>query len=190
MWCPAFSVITTGWPPAANVDPTRSVELGELLVTRSSEGLELRSRDGRFQVPLRDALDYYLQLSMPQSLQIVQERHSPRIEVDDVVLAREQWQIAPPPHAEGFAGFVSARRWARGHGIPDRFFVSTPNEAKPLFIDLDAPHLVEIFLRLTRGQSTIRVSEMLPDQQDLWLRAGEDVYTCELRMCAVDPTPS
>jgi hypothetical protein len=77
-------------------------------------------------------------------------------------------------------------------------FVKVPVEQKPFFVDFDSPIFVEILSKMVRrtidnspSDALVSMSEMLPGLDQCWLPdADGNVYTCELRMVAVDAAPS
>jgi hypothetical protein len=113
--------------------------------------------------------------------------------VDGVVLVRERWVLAASDVAFAHASdptqrFVQARAWARSLGLPRRLFLKVPEETKPMFLDLASPTFVELAAKVVRKASSVAISEMLPDLDDLWLIDAERKhYTSEFRMVAVDP---
>jgi hypothetical protein len=121
------------------------------------------------------------------------EGHSPRVSIDRLVLAREQWRFAPDELE--FARIESAlerlrhaRRWQEKHRIPRFVFVKIPEETKPCYVDFEAPVFVEALARLARQASTVTVTEMLPDPSQCWLPDAQGRrYACELRFAVVDP---
>lgn len=117
---------------------------------------------------------------------------APRRTLDGVVLQRARWRfdrdalafLQGPEREAGLAQLVQA------HGLPRRVFVRSPDEVKPVYVDLDAPVLVEALARLARPAAWLSFSEMLPGPDELWLRDAEGQrYVCELRCIAVDPVP-
>src|SRR5205085_1931106 len=87
-----------------------------------------------------------------------------------------------------------ARRWMRTHNMPRWVFVRTTTEKKPFYVDFDSPTTLDAFARAVRrtaespyADAHIKVTEMLPDPQQIWLldREGQH-YTSELRIVAVD----
>lgn len=173
------------WRPRDQVLP-----ISELDVVRDQHGIFLETRGERRRWDIVSAFDLLLtDFSVP----IFPSRpHTPRITLDDFVIAREAWQFHSTELeirdvAAGPEGFLAARRWRRSLGLPRRVFCSSSAEVKPVLVDFDSPALVENFQAMTRKDARIRVSEMLPDIEDLWLVDGEgDRYTCELRIVAVD----
>ena len=115
--------------------------------------------------------------------------------IDDVVIARATWRVAPaelawPALEEPAARFSAARRWARALGMPRWVFVKTPEEVKPVYVDFDSTIYVEMLAKQLRGASSASLSEMLPAAEDAWVvDAAGARYTAELRIAAVDPEP-
>jgi hypothetical protein len=128
-------------------------------------------------------------------------RHTPRLVLGDVVVARAGWRFSA---AEVPAELTRSRDvahdrlrgWAVAIGMPRHVFVRTPLERKPFYLDWQAPLLVENLARLARrmvgstDDGWVEVVEMLPTPDQLWLidPAGRR-YTSELRLVAIDPTP-
>ncbi|WHT22384.1 lantibiotic dehydratase [Crossiella sp. CA-258035] len=126
--------------------------------------------------------------------------HTPRITIDDLVVARETWRF---PAAEITAAeekseprrFVRLRQWRETHSLPRFVFLTCPTEPRPFYVDFDSPVYLNILAKAIRrlarkdpaGQLT--VTEMLPAPDQAWLpdHNGES-YTAELRFVAVaDP---
>lgn len=130
-------------------------------------------------------------------------RHTPRLEFDRLVACREAWHFRSDElifalQKDESARFIDARRWAREQQLPRFVFVKVPVEQKPFFVDFDSPIFVEILAKMVRrtvdkspSDSLISITEMLPGLNHCWLPDAEgNVYTCELRMVAVDAMPS
>jgi hypothetical protein len=125
--------------------------------------------------------------------------HSPRVVVDRLVIAREQWRF--PLTAMPFATersearrFVRARWWRRANGLPRHVFVTSPVESRPFYVDFDSPVLVGLLAKSARrldraGGGELRVVEMLPTPDQTWLTDDQGArYTAEIRLVAVDQT--
>jgi hypothetical protein len=88
--------------------------------------------------------------------------------------------------------FLGARGWRLRHGLPERAFYTVPVEDKPTFLDFGSLAYVNILAKSIRrsvaeGNGSITLTEMLPDQSQLWLQdADGGRYTSELRMLMVD----
>jgi len=112
-----------------------------------------------------------------------------------VVLNRETWQPdvqelvthAPPGSPlrpdDDPDGVLRLTLYRRARALPRFTFVSVPGEAKPVFVDFESPALVRQLWRLLRRRSgTVRISEMLPGPDELWLDNGAGRVCSELRM--------
>jgi hypothetical protein len=165
---------------------SRVLEIGSLLVVQEEGRLVVRARGQTASVPFVALLDHFLTVSSLNFSLLGGAPHIPRITVDGVVLSREKWRVEPPREEPGVEPLLSVRRWARGHGLPRRFFVKLPDEVKPFLVDLDNPFLVELFLKLAHAAEQVSASEMLPGPDELWLADDQGGrYTSELRMTAV-----
>src|SRR5579859_4405724 len=123
--------------------------------------------------------------------------HRPRVTIDKLVLAREQWTFQVEDSAWAFAKdeaerYYQARRWRREHGLPERGFYRVPVELKPTAADFRSIVLVNLLAKHIRqtqaaGHGEYTVTEMLPDLDQLWLtdRHGQH-YSSELRFVAYD----
>jgi hypothetical protein len=123
--------------------------------------------------------------------------HTPRVVIDDVVIWRETWQFAPDALVTG-TGRAAADHLVgalRGAGVPDQVFVRVPSDRKPFYCDLRSPILVQNLVRMLgradAAAGSVRIQEVLPAFDRLWLRGpGGDRHTSEFRMVAVDRRPS
>jgi hypothetical protein len=106
--------------------------------------------------------------------------HQPRVLIDRLVIAREQWSMTPPemPFAQ----------------LSDAFARSSLGE-KPLYVDLHSPPLVDLLAKRVRdlrdeSEPWLTISEMLPGPDGCWLhdRDGRRL-TSEIRLTAVDTRP-
>jgi hypothetical protein len=121
----------------------------------------------------------------------------PRRVLGDLVIQRARWRFTPEQLQwldEAGGRLERAAAFCAQHGLPRRVFVRTPDEVKPLYVDWQAPLLLEMLARLARGAARgpaggwLSFSEMLPAPGELWLRdAAGAPYVCELRCIAVDP---
>lgn len=184
--------VGTGWSstrPAA-----QQLRAGDLVVVEAKGRLEVRSRDGRHRFDALDVFERRIKLKAANHFSLLASRpHRPRVMFDGVVVARESWRFteaqldfakAPTPSER----FLAARQWARAAGLPRYVFARSPNEVKPVFVDLHSPVLVEVLARQVRGAPSLAVEEMLPTPEQCWLEdAAGQRYAAELRMLAVDP---
>jgi len=186
---------------SAGVPLERALPLG-LLVLEEREGeLVVRTRDGSQQFDLLEVFDGMLAPQVCDTFKILASApYMPRITIDRLVICRETWRFAPEDlswalHNDSLEGYVGIRRWARRHKIPRFFFVRTPCERKPFYVDLDSAIYVDLFAKAVRQAigaigakgELITLTEMFPDPEHAWLPdANGNRYTCEMRMVAVD----
>lgn len=171
----------------------QTLALAELRVRERAGRLEVVTQDGRRTWDILEALDVLLTEANVAPFPALP--HTPRLQVDRLVLARETWRFAS--EALSFATletaeerFVGARRWAQEHGMPRWLFIKVSTERKPCFVDLDSLILVELFCKQVRAAEQVTVVEMLPTVEQCWLPDAEGrLYTSELRMVAVDGAP-
>jgi hypothetical protein len=178
--------------------------MAALVVEESGGGLVVATRDGSHRW---DAVDFFGDLLSGYLATefglLGPSRHWPRVTVDRLVLWRESWTFAAAemePFARHDAAdaaerFLVAQRWARHHALPRTVFVKVPVEEKPFYVDFDSPVYVDLLARAVRrtidatgDDRSIRLSEMLPGPEQVWLPDAEGRrYTSELRIVVVDP---
>ena len=179
---------TRSWRPRDQV-----VAAGELIVEERAGSLAVRTRDGRHSFDPVVFFEQFLNTSKSQFSLLPRAPHSPRINIDHLVVARETWRFEPTALAfaaleEPYQRFEAARRWAQAAGLPRFLFAKIPEEVKPFYLDLDSPLIVENFLKLARQATALTVTEMLPTLEQAWLRDSEGRrYTSELRLAIVEP---
>jgi hypothetical protein len=181
-------------------DPERALHLADLVVEPGDDGLEVCHAQRGIRLPLLDVLGSSLSAQSRRLFSLTPATaHSPRITIEDVVVAREQWTF--DARDLEFASMRSAaerggglREWAVQHALPRFFFVRPPMhvEVKPLFCDLASPLYVEAFCKTVRatreGDGSLSITEMLPSFCDLWLADPDGHrYTSELRFVIRDP---
>ncbi|HEX6967972.1 MAG TPA: amino acid adenylation domain-containing protein [Micromonosporaceae bacterium] len=185
---------------SCGLDPRTAVAIGDCVVEPRRGGLWVRSRDHRFEVPLAEVLGEPLMLQVVQRFDIRPPAdHQPRITVDRVVIARESWRFAAADltfvHTTDEAErFLQVRRWQLDAGLPRYVFVKTPAEKKPFFLDFTSLAAIDGFARSVRrvlaegdAGATVRLTEMLPTPDQLWLTdAAGERHTAEFRLVAVD----
>lgn len=180
---------------------TERVRIADVVLEEMDGIPVVRTRDGRLQFDLLDALSHFLMQTVIESFRILPRTgYKPRISIDRMVICRESW--AYPVSGLDFAHikdeaelFIAARRWARSQNIPRFVFMKAPIEVKPVFIDFDSPVYVIIFAKLIRRTrngplpgAEVTITEMFPDLTQTWLPDAEgQTYTSELRIVAVDP---
>lgn len=170
---------------------------GDLYVEEVGDRLQVRSRVADIDYDVIAFMDQYLGAeAMPHFKLLPPRAHTPRITVDQLVIARERWLLEPaafreltdPATEPELVRRVNA--WARRLGAPRHVFVTVPHEPKPIYVDFASPILIDNFVRLLPKATALGLSEMLPGHGELWLPDADDQrYTCELRIAAVDPEP-
>lgn len=174
--------------------------IGSLVVEDSSNGLIIRTRDGKFRF---DAVETTIEMVVSRAVNsfkiLAPAPHRPRVNIDRIVVSRESWtfdasEIEFARETNDAERFIAARRWAIRHNMPRFLFVKVPVEVKPFYVDLDSTIYVSVFAKAIRRNlekrptdSTVTVTEMLPRPDQAWLPdAGGQLYTSELRIVAVD----
>jgi hypothetical protein len=104
----------------------------------------------------------------------------PRFASGRFVLFRRRWTLAPGRPEDGARFFAQVARWRRDHGIPRHVFVHTAADPKPFYADLDSPLFVDLVRRALPEGSALRVVEMLPGPDEMWVRDGRGRYATEL----------
>ena len=114
-----------------------------------------------------------------------------RLVYRNVYVKRRSWTIdacelpsASHP-AESFTDYLVLRRWAIARDLPRRVFFRTDAEPKPVYVDWENPLAVDMFAKMARQAQRIRISEMSPGPQELWLTDNSRRYCSELRMSVV-----
>lgn len=190
--------------PDVSANPrAQALTPGSLVVEEAEGRLIARTRDGFWRCELIEVFAEFLSRLVFSSFKFFPAgKHTPRISIDRLIVARESWSFTPnelPFAWEKVAAerFVAARRWANRHHMPRFIFVKVPTEQKPCFIDFDSPISIDMLAKMARqnmeqhpDERCITISEMLPTPDQLWLQDAEGQhYTSELRFVAVDLAP-
>jgi hypothetical protein len=175
----------------------RTFRADELYLVDRAGDVRVRDQSGALDVELVDFASFEISAYAGGAFRLFPPLpHRPRILLDRLVLAREEWRIpaseagAALAHdpAERIQGF---RALAARLGLPRWLFVRVEEETKPLFLDLASPPLLELAARAMRNtRGPISFTEMLPSPEELWLADREGRrYTSELRLLVADPIP-
>ncbi|MFX0592109.1 amino acid adenylation domain-containing protein [Melissospora conviva] len=190
---------------SCGLDPRTALAVGDCVLTEHDGALVVRSTDGRHSLPLAEVVGEAVMLHLIQRFDILpRAAHQPRVTVGRVVIARESWRLRAADLdfariADEAERFRRVRRWQRETDLPRYVFVKTPVEKKPFLLDFASLPAVDGFARAVRrtvdgagADATLRLSEMLPGPDQLWLTGPDGArHTAELRMVAVDTrTPS
>ena len=187
-------------PDACGVPPSQALPIGDLVVEDINGELMLRTIDGRLRFEVLEGLGEFLMGIIVNFFRPLPPlRHTPRITIDRLTIAREAWRFEAAELSFAFETdevkrFVGARRWKQEFGVPRFVFIKSPVEEKPLYVDLDSPTLINIFARIIRRTKesnapgmAISVTEMYPAHDQLWLPDAEgNLYANELRLTALD----
>ncbi|HJQ74920.1 MAG TPA: lantibiotic dehydratase, partial [Gaiellaceae bacterium] len=181
-------------PKRPNLHATADLFVEELdgsLVTRLPSG-ETHDLLGLFTVlMLRHVIDRFAFLG--------DEPHTPRVNFDRLVVARETWRVPAGEltfvrELDEAPRFVEARAWHSRRRLPRHTFVKMPSEQKPFYIDFESPLCVSMLANAVRrlmqtdggDERLVQISEMLPTLDQLWLRDADGRgYTAELRLTTV-----
>jgi hypothetical protein len=178
---------TAANPDRIDAGRLRVVLDGDRLVLREGgDGRPIRFRPPTFGVPF-DLFAVFECFSFPtvRPPTIRLGDHTPRVEIGGVVYQRRRWELASADipgrdrPADLLSGAVALRE---RFGLPERVFVRSPAEPKPVYLDLANPFAVELLAVLARGCDRLVVEEMLPGPEDLWLHREDGPYCAELRM--------
>jgi hypothetical protein len=193
----AYRINWTEMPARRGRGP--EIPLGELDLRKTSGGellVETRDRAHRFHI--REFLPILIPQAAATNFSLLPDMaHRPRVTIDKLVIAREQWRI--PCASTEFAAakdtrarFRGAQQWRRDNGMPRHVFFRVPFEMKPMFLDFASPVSVELFAKMVRlgtrteQPSVVSVAEMLPASGQCWLVDAEgNRYSSELRIVAV-----
>ncbi len=170
------------------------VAVSDLVVESVAGALVIATRDGAHRMNIIEFLEHHLIAeSFAAFTPFPAGERSPRITIDDVVVARASWRVVTAELewltlADPAARFLGARRWARVLGLPRWVFVKTTTEVKPVYVDFESTVFVELVAKLLRGAPAATFSEMLPTVEHAWVIDGAgERYCSELRVAAVDP---
>lgn len=177
---------------------SQALPVGELVVEKTPTGLIVRTRDGKRRFPIQDLFSMILGRGYWEQISLLPPMaQRPRVAIDGLVVAREQWTL--PCGELDFAGlsseearFLAARRLLREKGLPRWCFARVPFERKPYYVDFESPLSVDALAKVIRGgaeqdpRTPVTLSEMLPTPEQCWLSDAEgNRYTSELRLAAV-----
>ncbi|MDH6578634.1 hypothetical protein P3T29_004303 [Kitasatospora sp. MAP5-34] len=182
--------------------PGRIVPAADLVVSRVGDRLTVAERNGELRGDLLEFVGEYLSGVTVSAFGLTAAgSHSPRITVDELVVARESWSfkcadLTWPAVADDAAQFLAAWRWQRENGLPQQVFFLVNGEIKPMYLDFASPASVRLAAKMVRAslsadrEGTLRLSEMLPTPDQCWLPDAQGRrYTSELRMVcsAINP---
>ena len=192
-----------GFVPAPGVDPDRIMPAAAMSVSSVAGMLVAAAPDGR-RWPIVEVFAELLATHAVDAFKLLGSfEHSPRVTIDRMVVARESWRFAAgsldfTSIKDPADRFLAVRRWRAVEGLPERVFVKSATEVKPLYVDLASPAHVDILCVTVRAAvrdggdaASVVVSEMLPAPDQAWVRDAEGRrYVSELRLQIVDSDTS
>jgi hypothetical protein len=187
-------------PDACGGEPSRTVPISDVVVEERDGQLLLRTIDERWQFEIIEGFGEFLSSLITNFFHpLPPQRHTPRITIDRLTIAREAWRFEAAELTFAFEKdeaqrFVEARRWKHEFDLPRFVFIKAPVEQKPLYVDLESATLINIFARIVRRTKeanapnmTISVTEMYPAHDQLWLPDAQgNLYTHEFRLVVLD----
>jgi hypothetical protein len=191
--------------PDMAVNPGGVIPAAALRVVRKGPGLVVRSSTDGGEFDLLEVMGEFLSgVIIDRFCPLPAARHTPRISLGRLVIAREAWEfevpeLSWPGHKEPAERYRRAHLWREEWCMPQRCFYHVTGEPKPAYVDFGSVVSVEIMARAIRraaspecdvsaAPAAVRITEMLPEISGAWLRDREQrPYTCEIRLVAVDP---
>lgn len=182
------------------VPEEQHLAIKDLIVVETPQGIELQTHDGNLKVDIAEAVGQFLSHRLMNPFTLLGSNvHWPRVTIDKMVVNRESWsrdaaEMTFAQENDERDRFLGARRWAQQLGLPRFVFVRVPTETKPFYVDLESVAYVELMCKMVRGtqdsdepHKSVKISEMLPTQDNLWLPDNEgNHYTAELRLVITD----
>jgi len=170
--------------------------VADLVVRKDAGGLWVATRDGRRRFDAVAFFEQDLAFACINEFGVLGgARHTPRVTIDRLVVARERWrfdadELAFARRATPAERLAGAQAWREAHRLPRFLFARVPREPKPVYVDLSSALFVEILAKWARAGGAVTLSEMLPDHDRIWLpdTSGRR-YSCELRLAVLDPLP-
>jgi hypothetical protein len=201
-WIKGPDDVQLGFAAAAGADPARLLPVTGLTVAATDTGLVVSADDGR-SWPILEIFAELLNIQTFDTWKLAgNQRHTPRVVVDGLVLTRQTWRTTAGETGLATASgererYLAARRWRRELGLPERIFVLSSTETKPMYIDLTSPLYVRQLCTMMRGarekagdNAGLTVTEMLPGEPEAWLTDAQGQrYVSELRLHIRDGEP-
>lgn len=208
-YSPRYSYLSFAERAGARPAPGRSVAAADVRVARDGDELVARLPDGDV-YPLLTVVGEYLVYQTGTGFNLLAAtEHTPRVSIGRLVVSRERWCVPAAeftgagqdgpgrPGAEAAGGGAlpeeteqnrlhrRVQTVAKERGLPRHSFWRLRPSAKPVYLDLHSPLLVEVLLGelgAAGAEDTVTITEMLPGPDQLWLPDADDRrYTSELR---------
>jgi hypothetical protein len=137
--------------------------------------------------------DDFAERFFPDSLlpAVLRDHDAPRFVIDDLVFRRRSWRRSAAAVRAALAAssevelFRRAQDLRREIGCDARVFVSLTGEPKPILVDFENVFLLEALanvMQSKRDEDVVRISEMLPDPNELVALGPDGSRTSELRI--------
>lgn len=194
-----FQIAQDGSAPSC--PPDRVLRLADLVVRRIRGRVHVIEVTTDRAFPVQLLFETFGGHAMRDSFSLLGPRtHRPRMNIDQLVIAREAWtlpfdELRPVLAASGLDRARWARRVQLARRMPRWLFATLASERKPFLIDLENPYSMDSFWRMVRASESespgaaeaVHLTEMLPAPGDCWLTdRGGSRYTSELRLVIVD----
>jgi hypothetical protein len=184
---PGLSIQVSGTAASAErVDLTELEVRGGDRLHLARSGAEVTFRPPSFGVPASSyAVFACFSAPLVRAPSVRLGPHTPRIEVGDVVFQRRRWvastQDIPIRRGTSFDSMVDLAAFRREHDLPERVFVRSPAEPKPVYIDFTCVFALDLLTALAGRCAELRFEEMLPGPDQLWLHRDDGAYCTEVR---------
>lgn len=176
----------------------RVVSAAEVTVRNTGGRLVAILPDGT-RHPLLHVLGEYVAYALANKFRVLPPvRHTPRVTIDRLVIARETWRIPygelePLTRLAERDAYFGLRDVAARYGIRRHTYWRSAPGVKPIYLDLHSPLLAAVLLRELRRAAKrcreVTFTEMHPGPGQLWLPDVQGRrYTSELRLTVADTT--
>ena len=184
--------IDTGHGYELGIDGASVLRAADLDIIEENGRLWAETIDARQRFDVMAVFERRIKLRAAVAFPLGPPGPGPRRSLNGAVIRRASWEARPPsPPRDRFRTPVRAalRDWLKNLGAPERMFVRVHGEVKPVFVDTASDLSLDMLLSMING-GPLRMSEMLPDADGLWLSNGNgDRYTSEIRLTMTDPAP-
>lgn len=179
--------------PSAQI--MQRVALRDLEVALVEEQLVLRHIHTKIPLRIYTAGDEQMHLwafAFPRamSLPVAFPGHTPRIEIGGTIYQRETWRLASTEWGKDVLSVTSLELMLRSQQIRQRYnipryvYIHVSSEPKPFFLDFANIFSLNHFRHLLLHNAEVKLTEMLPAPNDLWMSEQDGQYCCEFRLTA------
>jgi len=169
-------------------EPSKGIPAGGADVVLRRGRLMFRSSDRQLEEDLLTVLPTTIhRVCFALAADVLGQSRQERLVVGRVVIKRRSWQLQPADLPVDFGspdsleGFVAWRRWARRLDLPRHVFVKSDAEPKPVYVDFNSPQSIDLLATLSKKLQPMRLSEMRPAPDELWMQDERGVYCNEFR---------